>query len=337
MKTIQALLIILGATTVMAGQQSPVELILRTPRSSYVIGDPIPTSLIIQPANASQSLEYREDIIRNFYGNFIVIGPGGLPLKRLSDETIRIPVDASWIMVSNTEATVRSVDITDIYTEPYDIPELHSFSIPGDYEITYSASTAIRLSGNPDILWSGQINSRPLKITVTEVDASSLNAAYLILSGGNNDRGARLRALNKVRYSSGQLTAREVSLLRNALNDSDQEIKIKAIRTLGTKTSNESIKAISDILKYETDPFIRSEAIAALGHSNTPAARELVEKECTARKERSYRAAVVVLGSIGDETSINVLREIADTDMTEWVRERAMESIEKIEKRLKPQ
>lgn len=79
---------------------------------------------------------------------------------------------------------------------------------------------------------------------------------------------------------------------------------------------------------------MRSEAIAALERYNTPEARKLLLEECEARKERSYRAAVVVLGVVGDESCIDILRKIAKTDEMEWVRERARESIKQIEERM---
>lgn len=109
---------------------------------------------------------------------------------------------------------------------------------------------------------------------------------------------------------------------------------MKALRVFGAKVSAEGFKVISDVLGTENDPLLRSEAIAALGRYNTPAARALILKECKARKERSYRAAVVVLGAVGDESCIDVLQEISKTDETEWVRERARESIKQIEERI---
>ena len=40
------------------------------------------------------------------------------------------------------------------------------------------------------------------------------------------------------------------------------------------------------------------------------------------------------MGAVGDESCIDVLQEISKTDETEWVRERARESIKQIEERI---
>ena len=75
--------------------------------------------------------------------------------------------------------------------------------------------------------------------------------------------------------------------------------------------------------------------MVALGNIGTEEAISLIEKECKMRKERSYIAAVQVLGDVGRETSISILQDIYETDETAWVRETAEESINKILKRIK--
>ena len=65
----------------------------------------------------------------------------------------------------------------------------------------------------------------------------------------------------------------------------------------------------------------------------TSESRALLVNECIARRERSYIAAIVVLGEIGDRSCLDVLRNIASSDDDKWVRERALESIRRIEQR----
>ncbi len=62
--------------------------------------------------------------------------------------------------------------------------------------------------------------------------------------------------------------------------------------------------------------------------------RKLLLSEIEERRERSFRAALVVLGSIGDETCISVLRDVVAKEDVDWVRERAKESLVKIQKRI---
>ena len=62
--------------------------------------------------------------------------------------------------------------------------------------------------------------------------------------------------------------------------------------------------------------------------------RKLLLSEIEERRERSFRAALVVLESIGDETCISVLRDVVAKEDVDWVRERAKESLVKIQKRM---
>lgn len=334
MKAICVLLVFVAITSVAAEQAPPIELVLRTPQTAYAIGDPIPVSLLIRARDPSQLLEYRQDAVRNFYGNFTVIGPEGMKLRRLSDVDVRVSPNAEWMTVSNNGSLVRSADLTEIYSEPYYIAEPHSMTATGVYQVSYSAEIAVRPVGVPNDLWVGPITSATLNVQIISVDSGSLRLAYQAVSEKGKDRSLQLRALTKIQYSDAPLTTGDYDLLRRSLRNSDQEIKTKVIRVFGAKVSAEGFKAISGVLATENDPLLRSEAIAALGRYNTPAARKLILDECKARKERSYRAAVVVLGAVGDESCIDVLQEIAKTDETEWVRERALESIKQIEERI---
>lgn len=334
MKSIYGLLVLVVTTSLVAEQAPPVELVLKTPQTAYAIGDPIPVSLLIRARDPSQTLEYRQDVIRNFYGNFTVIGPDGVKLRRLSDVDVRVSPNAEWMTVPNNGSSVKRADLTEIYSEPYCITEPHSMTATGVYQVSYSAEIAVRPVGVPNDLWVGPITSAILKIQVTKVDSGSLRLAYQTVSKKNTDKSLQLRALTKIQYSDAPLTTGDCDLLRRSFWNSDHDIKTKVLRVFGAKVSAEGFKAVADILAVENDPLLRSEAIASLGRYNTPAARELILKECKARKERSYRAAVVVLGAVGDENCIDVLQEISKTDETEWVRERALESIKQIEERI---
>jgi hypothetical protein len=321
-------------STAAAATPPPVELTLTTPQTSYVLGDRIPVSLIIRPVASSATLEYRQDLIGDFAGNFTVTGPSGAKLRRLSDSTIHVSVDA-WVVITNGGSIVKSADLTDIYGEPYEIPAPHSFNATGVYEVTYEAVTAVRVPGGSDGRWEGRLRSQPLTIALVEPDQPALDAAYGAVAAESTNKLARLRALDRIRFSKTSLSPQEVNLLSKVFSGTDQETKIRVIRALGAKTSMKCVEAIADILRTEMDPYVRSEAMAALGHSETAEARRLVLEECQSRRERSYRAAVVVLGWIGDNSCTNALHQIAVTDDTDWVRERATESIGKIEDRLK--
>jgi HEAT repeat protein len=91
---------------------------------------------------------------------------------------------------------------------------------------------------------------------------------------------------------------------------------------------------IAKILSTEKDPFLRSEAIASLIVYPNRLSRKLLLSEIKERRERSFHAALVVLGSVGDETCISVLRDVVVKEEVDWVRERAKESLVKIQKRM---
>jgi hypothetical protein len=333
---LQFLVIALGFSVLAEQQKPPVQLFLSTPHPAYAVGDPIPVSLSIRPTDASPALEYREDIDRNFDANFSVLSPVGVKLKRLSDTNSRVGGSVSWgPLPQDKTLLIKTGDLAQIYSEPYYIQESHSFTVPGEYNIYYSALVVVRRAGTNTILWENLVTTQPLTIKITEVDSDLLNLAYIQLSDDKTPLPAVLGALSKVRYSKGSPNNEQFKILQRIFTGGNQDIKTAIIRTLSEHPCEESFKIIEQILMTEKNPMIRSEAIAALGMFKGDKVIQLVKDECHGRKERSYRAAVVILGNIGDDSCIDILREISSSDETEWVRQRAKESIEKIKKRTK--
>lgn len=333
MKAIYIFFYLTGYAVFVNAQTSPVELFLSSPSSVYKIGEDIPITLSIRSKHPSANLEFRQDVIQNMTANFIITDPEGNTLQRLSEDAhYKIPAeDAPWIALKDNGTIIKTINITDVYTEPYDIDIPHTISKPGQYRILYKASVAIRADNNPVTLWQGPIQTAPINITIREVDEASLREARQILSGKNqNGKKEELQALNRMRYSTSQMPPSDYELLQAVLDKSDQEVKMYVFRILGAKHNDQSFGVILHALRSETNPYVRAEAIGALRHFKSPAALHLVMDECKTRRERSYRAAIVVLGSIGDKTAIPILQEIADTDDTEWVRVRAMDIIKQI-------
>ena len=106
------------------------------------------------------------------------------------------------------------------------------------------------------------------------------------------------------------------------------------VRALAKLRTDTSYKILKKSLDDKHGPIVRAEIIAAIGSFNNSDAMAVMVTEIKARRERSYRAAVVMLGSIGDKSVVSLLEEVASTDETDWVRDRANESIEEIRKRV---
>ena len=334
MRTFCVLMILTAFTSVGDEQSAPVELFFSTPRTEYVIGDPIPVTLQIRAKDTSRLLEYSDDAFRNFYSNLRVMRSDGVRLGHRRIRDGHAYGEKGWGTVATNGAVVKNFDLTEVYSDVTYFQRPHSLTATGEYGVvSHSEQMAIRYVGVTSNLWVGAVTSAPLAIKIIGVDSNSLQIARQVLSGEGTDRSVQLRALTKMQYSDGKLTTDDLVLLRRLLRNPNVSFKNKVIRVLGVKASEDGFKIISNVLATEKNPFVRSEAIGALEGYNTLAARKLLLEECKSGKERSYRAAVMSLGEVGDESCIDVLQEIAKTDETEWVRERALESIKKIEER----
>jgi len=360
MRTFCVLMILTALRAVGDEQAVPVELFFSTPRTEYVIGDPIPVTLQIRARDTSHVLEYSDDAFRNFYSNLRVMRSDGVRLGHRRIRDGHAYGEKGWGAVETNGSVVKSFDLTEVYSDVTIFQRPHSLTDAGAYSVvSHSEQMAIRAVGTLSNLWVGAVTSAPLTIKILDVDSDSLKGARQVLSNKSSDKSAQLRALIKMQYSTEKFTKGDFDLLRSVLGTPDVSLKNKVIRVLGVKASDEGFKIISDVLATEKNPSIRWEAILALKHYDTPAARKLILEECKERLEayrgtvftsgevgdesghdilqeiakNAYRAAVITLGEVGDESCIDVLQEIAKADETEWVRERAIESIKKIEER----
>ncbi|MBM3120357.1 MAG: hypothetical protein FJ006_12590 [Chloroflexi bacterium] len=332
MRTFCVLMILTAFTSVGDEQSAPVELFFSTPRTEYVIGDPIPVTLQIGAKDTSQVLEYKEDTFNIFYGNLHVMRSDGITLSRSGRSDGRPLFSDRWVALATNGAAVRNTDLTEVYVDRWESSRPQSLTVTGLYSVSYIKQISVRPVGFPSNLWVGAVTSAPLTIKILDVDSDSLKGARQVLSNISSDTSARLRALIKMQYSTEKLTKGDVDLLRNMLETADVSLKRKVIRVLGVKASDEGFNIISGVLATELNSSIRGEALLALKHYDTLAARQLLLDECKCRKP-CYMGAALIMGEVGDESCIDVLQEIAKTDETEWIRKRAIESIKKIEER----
>jgi hypothetical protein len=355
MRAFCVLMIVTALTSVGDEQAAPVELFFSTPRTEYVIGDPIPVTLQIRARDTSHVLEYRDDAFRNFYRSLRVMGSDGVILRHRVIRDAHAPWENKWGTVETNGSVVKSFDLTDVCVNESASSSLQSLTVTGLYSVSYITQISVRPVGFPSNLWVGTVTSAPLTIKILDVDSDSLKGARQVLSNMSSDRSSRLRALTKMQYSTEIFTKGDFDLLRSVLKTPDESLKIKVIYVLGVKASDEGFKIISGVLATEEILSIRWEAILALKHYDTPAARKFILEECKERLEAysgtvftsgkvgddtdqmlteiPYRRAVFTLGEVGDESCFGVLQEISKRDVTDDLREMALKSIKKIEER----
>ena len=290
----------------------PVEFVLSTPKKAYEIGEQVPVSLCIRSRNASYMFEYKEVMSLKHDGHFSVVNPKGVKLQRQSDCGKYAPL-REWMAVTANGKLLRNAELTKIYADLRDNAKPHALTMAGNYQVVFSAEIEIRDMKEPDK------NADRL----TELDREIRETKYTSIS--------LIDFLDQ--YSKVPLPEKELTFLTALYMQSDNATKTQIIRILGTKISGDSFKSIVKILTVEKDPLVRSEAIAVLERYRTSESRALLVNECIARRERSYIAAIVVLGEIGDRSCLDVLRNIASSDDDKWVRGRALESIRRIEQR----
>ena len=310
----------------------PVEFVLSTPKKAYEIGEQVPVSLCIRSRNASYMFEYKEVMSLKHDGHFSVVNPKGVKLQRQSDCGKYAPV-REWMAVTANGKLLRNSELTKIYADLRDNAKPHALTMAGNYQVVFSAEIEIRDMKEPDKKWSGRLISAPLDIQIVDVAQIPSEEDLKALFAEGGDKALQLRALMKIQYSKVPLPEKELTFLTALYMQSDNATKTQIIRILGTKISGDSFKSIVKILTVEKDPLVRSEAIAVLERYRTSESRALLVNECIARRERSYIAAIVVLGEIGDRSCLDVLRNIASSDDDKWVRGRALESIRRIEQR----
>ena len=184
------------------------------------------------------------------------------------------------------------------------------------------------------MLWEGTIQTKPVTLTIDSFSQNEIGNLYEDIADSKATSDTRRTALKRIKRSQVSPSSTEVGVLERVYGGSDTEARTLIIKVLRCALPLEGVTAITEILKTEMDPLLRAEAMVSLGKLNTAKARALVLDELVSRREGSYRAAVVILGQIGDASAVIALREVATHDETEWVRMKAGKSIEEIEKRL---
>lgn len=305
---------------------------------SVEIGDAIPIDVYAHRKNNTYNNELEWRLVAGKFSpvRFEVINPEGIVLRKLSDGGIRLLIDNGWRSICDVTARIGHGDLQEEYDEPYVSPVPHGFTMPGRYQVRCSMNMSVRERDSEKILWNGIVRSNWFFIDVKPVCIESLCKSWDAIRD-KNCMGEKkwTQSLMKIQFATDAIDQDGLdALLALYKNSSSNGVRTRILRLIGFKGPDGGSQMIAKILSAEKDPFLRSEAIASLIVYPNRLSRKLLLSEIEERRERSFRAALVVLGSVGDETCISVLRDVVAKEKVDWVRERAKESLVKIQKRM---
>ena len=310
--------------------------VLLSVNGSHEIGDRIPVdvTLLVDNLKCSGDLEFKIGGKKRL--DFNVTGPDGRRLRPLSDKRISVLSENQWITLTNRLTRVAEVDLAEIYCEPYVSRTPHDFNVTGMYHITCSIDVSVRARNAAGAMSQRRMSSKEYPLEILPVTSNSLEKSWSIIENGEYSNPTEvICALVKIQYAPKELSHDDISKLKAVYNKTISEaVKTHVLRLIGARGPTGGVDLIANILLTEKSPFVRSEAIGALIGYDSEKARKVLVEEVTSRRERSYRAAIVVLGHLGREDCIDALNEVAKTDEVDWVRARANESIMQIRARL---
>lgn len=303
---------------------------------SHEIGDRIPVgvTLLVDDLKCRGDFEFKIGGKKGL--NFNVNGPDGRRLRRLSDKRICTLSENKWITLTNRLTKVAEVDLAEIYCEPYVSRTPHDFNVTGIYHIACSIDVSVRARNATGAMSQRRISSKEYPLKILPVTGDSLERSWSIIENGEHSNPKDvICALVKIQCALKELSHDDISKLKVVYNKPISEaVKTRVLRLIGAKRPMGGVDLVANMLLTEENPFLRSEAMEALIGYDSEKSRKLLVEEVMSRRERSYRAAIVVLGYLGREDCIDVLKEVVKTDEVDWVRVRANESIMQIRARL---
>lgn len=308
-----------------------------TINGSYEIGDCIPACVTLLSDDLKCKGDFEFKIDENKGVNLSVINPSGRCLRRLSDKKISVLTGNRWIASTNRVTKVAEVDLAEVYSEPYVSQVPHDFSVTGVYHIICSIDVSVRARNATGVVSQRQISSVEYPLRIVPVSGTSMERSWRqIENNGRSNAKEVISALVKIKSDSKELEHNDISKLKNMYNRTVSEtVKTYVLRLIGARKPTGGVDLVENVLLSENNPLLRSEAMCALLGYDCEKSLKLLVEEVKSRRERSYRAAIVVLGCLGKEDCIDVLNEVVKTDEIDWVRVRANESIMQIRARLK--
>ncbi len=310
-------------------QPAPVTARLTAARQSFEIGQDIPLTVSFA-ADPGARVSIKTGVFDRLRDHITVIDPSGAELHSLSESSHREA--GGWLEVAADKPLSRTVDLLELYPSPRDVDYPHTLDQAGEYRIRFQARVTARHGVAPDQQWEGMVAAEEIVIRLLPVSAETLARCGQVLQDNTAPPARRLAALRSVAAARSPVA---MDLLRLSIRDPHVAVRFNTVRALGRVKTPAAFGLLEAALD-DTDPVVRAQAVVAVGQFATPRARELLLRELRSKRERSYRAAIVVLGDMGDAGSLDALAEAAERDETAWVRERATESANKIKARAKP-
>lgn len=302
---------------------------------SHEIGDPIPACVTLLVDDLKCKGDFELKIDENKGVDLSVTDPCGRRLMRLSDKKISVLTENQWIASKNRTIKVAEVDLTEIFSKPYVTQLPHDFTVAGVYHITCSVDLSLRTRNTAEVISQRRISSKEYPLRILPVTSSSLEKSWNVVENYEHSNAKEvIIALTKIQSCPKELANNALIRLNVLYNKAIPEVKTCILRLIGAKKPTGGVDFLEKALLLEENPFLRSEVMGSMLGYDCEKSRKLLVEEVKSKRERSYRAAIVVLGYLGNEDCIDVLQEVVNTDEIDWVRDRANESIMKIRARL---
>lgn len=319
---------------VVGGVANPLNVVLSI-NESHEIGDSIPVCATLLVDDLEGKGDFEFEIDGNKGVDFSVTDPGGRLLRRLSDREVSVLTGNQWIAATNRMTKVVDVDLAEIYCEPYVSQTPHDFNVTGLYHITCSIDVSVRARNAAGVISQSRISSKEYPLRILPVNSNSVEKSWSVIENCEHSNVKEtISALLKIKSDPKELTHTDIAKLNVMYGKAiSGTVKANIFRLIGAKKPIGGVDLIENVLLSEKDPFLRSEAMGALVGYDCEKSRKVLVEEVKSRRERSYRAAMVVLGYLGREDCIDVLKEVVKGDEIDWVRARANESIMQIRAR----
>lgn len=195
---------------------------------------------------------------------------------------------------------------------------------PDSYSVQFKRSYVKSSADLPENAWTGTLSSNKLEFRVrpfTDQEREELWNEYEKSKG--NERLTLARILES--SMGGTWDPGMEKLL------ADPSPAIRGIGCIGCARMGAlaapCVQTLETLAEKDADPLASARAAVALGSIGLRRSVPVLIQVVKVRKERCYRAAIRALGKLKDERAIEVLKDVAENDPEEWVRNAAKRSI----------
>jgi hypothetical protein len=162
------------------------------------------------------------------------------------------------------------------------------------------------IKGNANAPITLVANAQPVADVVRQI-TRDLGTVMIYATPKNSEGDATLDAVrvyaeNSMSWTTGAVSGNDLCLFSD-LRDQDSNIRMQALRELDRVSVPERLEVLTLVMRQETDPRIRGDAIAALGRLRDVRALPILDSALTDGDALVRKRAVRALARIGGEKS----------------------------------